>query len=239
MSHSALSQSFVLHTRPFKESSLILELLTLEEGRCSVLARGVRGAKKSSKRALLQPFQPLALSWVGRSDLKTLKQVEPLGPSIALSGIPSLSGLYMNELLLKLLIQWDPHPDIYDAYQRALYRLQSEPSPAVVLREFELGILDDLGYGIDWACDIQGDIINEQLDYGFIPEQGFVLIGQAPKSALKIKGKNILAVANRQWQTSGSLSTARKISRAVIDPLIGFKELHSRKLLQQTLAIQG
>ncbi|WP_223669535.1 DNA repair protein RecO [Kangiella shandongensis] len=238
MSQNELSQAFVLHSRPFKESSLILELFTLEDGRCSVLARGVRGSKKNNRRALLQPFQPLTLNWAGRSELKTLNQVEASGSSITLSGISSLSGLYMNELLLKLLTQWDPHPDTFVVYQKSLYRLGSEPSAAVVLREFELELLDELGYGIDWFSDIHGDTIEEALDYGFLPEQGFVPAIQAPKEALKITGKHILSIANRQWQHSGSLAAARKICRSMIDPLVGFKDLNSRKLLQQTLAIQ-
>ncbi|GAA4349947.1 DNA repair protein RecO [Kangiella taiwanensis] len=237
MNSVELTPSFVLHSRPFKESSLILELYTLEYGRCNVLARGVRGNKKSQKRALLQPFQPLAISWVGRSDLKTLKQFEASSPSFSLVGIPSLSGLYMNELMMKLLIQWDPHPDIFEAYHHSLSRLSQKANPAVVLREFELSLMDELGYGIDWSHDIHGDSIEKELDYGFLPQQGFVLLAHAPKDSLKAQGKHIRAIGERDWQETGSLALARKVCRAVIDPLVGYKELNSRKLLQQTLAI--
>ena len=238
MNSAELVDSFVLHSRPFKESSLILDLFTLDYGRCSVLARGVRGSKKNNKRALLQPFQPLSLSWVGRSDLKTLKQMEASKPSFALVGIPSLSGLYMNELIMKLLIQWDPHPDIFDVYQSSLMRLSTKESPSAVLREFELGLIEELGYGIDWLHDIHGDAIEAGLDYGFMPEQGFVLLSQAPQGSLKAEGRHIQAIGNRNWQQSGSLALARKMCRTIIDPLIGFKDLNSRKLLQQTLAIR-
>lgn len=239
MSSSELTPAFVLHSRPFKESSLILELFTLEHGRCSVLARGVRGSKKNAKRALLQPFQPLSLSWVGRSDLKTLKDVESLGQSYSLVGVPSLSGLYMNELMIKLLIQWDPHPDIFNIYQNSLYNLHKKETPSVVLREFELELIDELGYGVDWSYDTHGDLIKPELDYGFISEQGFVLLPAAPKDALKASGEHILSVGQRQWNNKGSLALARKVCRTIIDPLVGYKELNSRKLLQQTLAIQS
>lgn len=239
MDHAELSQAFVLHSRPFKESSLILELLTLDHGRCSVLARGVRGNKKNNKRALLQPFQPLSLSWSGRSDLKTLKQAEAASNSFSLTGIASLSGLYMNELLLKLLIQWDPHPDIFQQYAHALYRLSNKQTASIVLREFELALLDELGYGIDWLHDVQGDTIDAALDYGFLAEQGFILLPQASKNVLKAHGRHILAVGHGEWEETGSLALARKICRTIIDPLIGHKELNSRKLLQQTLAIQS
>lgn len=239
MNNVELTQSFVLHARPFKETSLILELFTLDHGRCNVLARGVRGNKKNHKRALLQPFQPLVVSWVGRSDLKTLKDFEASSQSYPLSGIPSLSGLYMNELMLKLLIQWDPHPDIYHSYQSALLRLSQQETPSIVLREFELALIEELGYGIDWQCDIQGETIEPELDYGFIPQQGFVLLPQAPKGSLKAQGKHIIAIAEHDWQQTGSLALARKVCRTLIDPLVGYKELNSRKLLQQTLAIQS
>lgn len=238
MNSADLVHSFVLHSRPFKESSLILDLFTLDFGRCSVLARGVRGSKNNNKRALLQPFQPLSLSWVGRSDLKTLKQMEATQPSYALVGIPSLSGLYMNELIMKLLIQWDPHPDIFNVYQSSLIRLSAKENPSAVLREFELGLIEELGYGIDWFHDIHGDAIEMDLDYGFMPEQGFVLLTQAPQNSLKAQGKHIQAIGQRDWQQSGSLALARKMCRTIIDPLIGYKDLNSRKLLQQTLAIR-
>lgn len=237
MNSSELSQAFVLHSRPFKESSLIVDLFTLDHGRCNVLARGVRGSKKSNKRALLQPFQPLSVSWVGRSELKTLKHVEAEGLPFFLAGIPSMSGLYMNELLIKLLIHWDPHPDIFSIYQYSLQRLHQKEQPSIILREFELNLLEELGYGVDWLSDVHGDLIEKHNDYGFIPEQGFIPLLQAPKHSLKVSGKHIIAVAEKDWSTSGSLALVRKVCRVIIDPLVGYKELNSRKLLQQTLAI--
>ena len=143
----------------------------------------------------------------------------------------------MNELMMKLLIQWDPHPDIFEAYHHSLSRLSQKANPAVVLREFELSLMDELGYGIDWSHDIHGDSIEKELDYGFLPQQGFVLLAHAPKDSLKAQGKHIRAIGERDWQETGSLALARKVCRAVIDPLVGYKELNSRKLLQQTLAI--
>lgn len=239
MADSELTSAFVLHTRPFKETSLIVELFTEDCGRVNVLAKGVRGNRKNSNRALLQSFQPIKVSWLGRSELKTLKQIEADGFSHRLNGIASLSALYLNELLLRLFIQWDPHADIFHLYKTSLQHLQSGDKPNLILREFELELLDVLGYAIDWQHDIHGDAIEESLTYGFIAEQGFIPQLQAPSETWLAKGSIILAVADHQWHVNGAPSLARKVCRLNIDQLLNGKELNSRKLLQQTLAMQS
>ncbi|NVJ66223.1 MAG: DNA repair protein RecO [Gammaproteobacteria bacterium] len=238
MSEQTQTSAFILHTRPFKETSLLVEAFTMSEGRVSLVAKGARSqSKKNNRRALLQPFQPLQISWLGRSNLKTLKQLDSNGLPYHLMGINNLCGLYLNELLLKLLIQWDPHPELFDVYQDTLKLLQNNKTPQTILREFELYLLDELGYGIDWAADINGDLIDDQLSYSYIPQQGFAI--EQLKRGLLIQGQLINAVAQRDWHQKGSLALARTISKHIIDQILDGKELNSRKLLQQTLALQA
>lgn len=239
MSQTDSSQAFVIHTRPFKETSLIVEIFSQEFGRLSLVARGARSAtKKSQKRALLQPFYPLEVSWFGRSNLKSLKQLESMGLPIPLKGLSNLCGLYLNELILKLLIQWDPHPELFDSYVKTLQQLDGTDSPQIVLREFERYFLDELGYGVDWSADIYGEWIEPDQIYTYIPQQGFVLENQHD-AIFRVKGELILAVSESNWQVSGALSLARKVAKNTIDILLDGKELNSRKLLQQTLALQS
>ncbi|MBD3653572.1 DNA repair protein RecO [Kangiella sp.] len=239
MADTELTSAFVLHTRPFKETSLIVELFTEDHGRVNVLAKGVRGNRKNSNRALLQAFQPLKVSWLGRGELKTLKQLEPDGFAYRLQGIASLSALYLNELLLRLFIQWDPHPDIFHLYKTSLHHLQLEDKPNLILREFELELLDVMGYAIDWQHDIYGDAIEAGMTYGFVPEQGFIPRLQTSADSWLAEGAIILAVADHQWHINGAPALARKVCRLNIDQLLNGKELNSRKLLQQTLAMQS
>lgn len=230
--------AFILHTRPFKETSLLVEAFTQTEGRVSLVAKGARSASKTNnKRALLQPFSPLQISWVGRSNLKTLRQLEATGLPFKLNGLNNLCGLYLNELLLKLMIQWDPHPELFEVYQQALKLLPETEAPQVILREFELFLLDELGYAIDWAADVYGDLIDPNKNYAYIPQQGFM--EESQQALLMLNGKIILAVAEQNWQQQGALAAARKICKSIIDQLLDGKELNSRKLLQQTLALQA
>lgn len=238
MADTELTSAFVLHTRPFKETSLIVELFTEDYGRVNVLAKGVRGNRKNSNRALLQPFQPIKVSWIGRGELKTLKQLDPDGFAHRLQGIASLSALYLNELLLRLFIQWDPHLDIFYLYKTSLQHLHAGDKPNLILREFELELLDALGYAIDWQHDIYGDAIEDGMTYAFVPEQGFIPQLKAPADSWLVQGRIILAVADHQWHINGAPALARKVCRLNIDQLLNGKELNSRKLLQQTLAMQ-
>lgn len=233
--------AFILHTRAFKETSLIIDAFTYEHGRVNLIAKGARGNScKNNKRALLQPFQPLQISWLGRSDLKTLKQLEADGLPFKLSSSNNLCGLYINELLTKLLHQWDPQYAVFEQYFITLKQLAKAEKPQLLLREFELFLLDELGYAIDWHADIDGDFIEAEKDYVYLPEQGFQMKTSVLEShnILSISGKLILDVAERSWQCSGSLALARKVCRQIIDRLLDGKELNSRKLLQQTLALQ-
>jgi len=137
--------AFVLHTWPYRETSVIVEAFTPDSGRVAMVARGAR-RPRSELRGLLQAFQPLLLSWSGQAELKTLIRAEWRGGLPLVRGSALLCGFYLNELLLKLLAREDSHPQLYAAYERALAELAAGGEQAALLRRFELGLLAELGY---------------------------------------------------------------------------------------------
>src|SRR4051812_21091773 len=153
-----MDRGYVLHSYPYRETSLILQAWTEKHGRLGLVAKGAR-RPKSSSRAVLIPFQPLALDWFGRGDLKTLKTAEPSAPATPLAGSSLLSAFYLNELLLKLTTREDPHEGLFAAYDEAITSLRAisrergvnqGPSPIEpVLRRFELRLLQELGYALE------------------------------------------------------------------------------------------
>ena len=139
---------FILHARLFKDSSLLLDALTKDHGRISLLAHGVRSKTRRSLRGILQPFVPLLMSWSGKTELLTMGSVEAVGLPYYLNGKKLISGFYLNELVMRLLHRYDPHPNIYNAYKNALISLQENNSIELTLRLFEQCFLKELGYGI-------------------------------------------------------------------------------------------
>jgi recombinational DNA repair protein (RecF pathway) len=143
--------AFVLHTYPYRETSVIVEAFTAEYGRVAVVARGAR-RPRSDLRGVLQAFQPLLLSWSGQAELKTLVKAEWRGGLPRIGGSALLCGFYLNELLLKLLAREDPHPRVYASYEAALAELAAGSEEAPVLRRFELLLLAELGYALLWCA---------------------------------------------------------------------------------------
>ncbi|MEP5568378.1 MAG: DNA repair protein RecO, partial [Halioglobus sp.] len=152
----SLQPTYILHSRPYRDTSLILEVLCAEHGRISLVSKGARRRTKGgSNAALLQPFVPLLLSFSGRSEMKTLTHVEAAGVAPQLRGERLFSGMYMNELLMRLLHRHDPHPQLFAAYGAALGELADAAPVEATLRRFELGLLEELGYGFSLLEDGQ------------------------------------------------------------------------------------
>ncbi|MFM7626325.1 MAG: DNA repair protein RecO, partial [Gammaproteobacteria bacterium] len=156
-----LAPVFVLHHRPWRDTSRMLDILSRDHGRLTLFARGVRGPR-SRTASLLQPFTPLLASWTGSGDAAQLTQVEraPVASGAdACAGLPAaalLSGWYLNELLLKLTLRVDPQPAVFDLYAQVLARLRTEPAPAPALRAFERDLLGRLGYGLELRHEARG-----------------------------------------------------------------------------------
>src|SRR5579885_3032608 len=142
-----LQPAYVLHHRPYRDTSRIVELFTRDHGRLTVFARGVRGGK-SGWAAALQSFQPLLASWSGKGEAGQLTGAELVGEPTTLASSRLMSGFYLNELLLKLLHNHDPHPDIYQLYDQTMTTLKSEADQLVALRLFEKNLLNALGFGL-------------------------------------------------------------------------------------------
>lgn len=223
-----LQPSFILHTRPFRDTSLLIELFTLDYGRISVLARNARGTRSRFK-GILQPFLPFIASWAGKTDLMSLNQIELNGQPYYLTGKTLVCGLYLNELLMRLLPKEDAHPSLFHAYQAALAGLQSD-HPERTLRLFEKELLMDLGYGIELIKDIHGNFIQPDGQYHWQPEKGFVPIFN-PGSEPIFNGNNLLALQQNNLQSMEDLQTAKKLTRLLLQPLLGHQPIRSRELL--------
>lgn len=216
-----LTDAFVLHRRPYRENSALVQLLSWRYGKVSAVARITKDS-----RGLLQPFTPLRLYLKGRGGLKNTSQIESDSLSIPLFGDALYSGFYLNELLYYLLCDEEPVPVIYTAYQQALINLASaQMSLAFVLRSFELTLLTQLGYGIPDEQSIEADCY-----YQFVSGEGFIVSDVNPQSILGIDLKRLAHLDNAD---AVLLQQAKVLFRQLIDELLGGRVLRSRELLIQ------
>lgn len=230
-----LQPAYILHTRNYRDSSLIVDFLTVDHGRVSGVVKGVRASSKSAKlrRSLCQPLVPLVVSWSGKTDLKTITLLEGRSVPVPLQGPRLFSGLYVNELLTRLLQSQDHHPELYTLYEWVLKGLLEEPLIDVVLRHFELRLLDELGYGVDLSSDIEsGDSIDPEQRYRFDPERGFIAVqgGLVASGASDLyRGEDLLAIAAGEF-TDTSRRAAKQLCRQALAVHLGSKPLRSREL---------
>ena len=233
MSKRVQQQSgYILHHRPFRDSSQILDLLTVDHGRIAVVARGSRGAK-SRLAGVLRPFLPLRVSWVARTDLGTLTGAEAAGPPSDLRGDALLSAYYVNELMLNFLHRDDPQPEVFMLYADVIVSLGSDADVAATLRDFELEVLSLLGYAVnlDHEAGTHEDIDPDR-HYAYRVEDGPVPVSR-DEGALVYRGSVLRAIAARQFQDEEVLRAANRLLREVISYHLGGKELQSRKVLRE------
>ncbi len=228
--------AFILHQRQYRNTSLILDVITLNHGRVGIVARGVRNSKKNTA-SQLQPFRQLLLSWTGRGELFSLTDVEEANfdPSnIRLTGEALFCGYYVNELTLKLLPQDDPHEDIFVLYNQTinhLYGDQSGVEPA--LRYYELALLESLGYQLALHNEVNsGDVIDEDTAYCYVVDRGPVYadLNQAP--GINISGRTLLALANWDFSSSDTRVESRRLLRVLINQQLDGRPLKSRELFR-------
>src|SRR3954468_11419949 len=162
---------YVVHTYPYKETSLIVEAFTRRYGRVAVLARGAR-RPRSAMRGVLLSFQPLRLTWSGSSELGTLIAAEWSGGVPALAGLGLMCGFYVNELVLRLLPRDDPHEALFDFYTEALNQLSGGAEQGPALRRFEKRLLAELGYAPLLERDAASEPIDPERQYVYEPERG-------------------------------------------------------------------
>lgn len=228
-----LEPAWLLHHRPWSDSSRILELFTREHGRVTLFAHGAR-RPRSPLRSVLRPFAPLLVSWSGRADGGTLTAAEA-GEGIApLSGPRLLSGFYLNELLLKLLAKEDRHAAVFDAYAASVVELAAGEE-ARALRAFERVLLEELGYGLDLERDaVDGQPVECDRYYRFEPGRGVFAVRDADRAAEALAGRALLAIARGDYGQPESQRAARGIFGAAIAHCLEGRGLASRDVMLAT-----
>lgn len=232
-----LARAYILHTLPYRDTSRILEVFTREHGRLSVFARGVRGPK-AKLASLLQPFQPLLLSFTSRADAAQLVSAEGevaghphSNPGSLTGGLPPaalLSGFYLNELLLKLTTRHDPNAGLFDGYREALVALTAGRAPEPALRHFELRLLEEVGYGLDLTQTVAGGPISAQGYYHFRPSEGLLTASAEHSGA--VRGRSLLKLAQGNLREGPELSDARKVLSAALEHCLEGRPIVTRAI---------
>lgn len=231
MNHEQLC-AVILHKRPYRESSFLVDVFTRELGKSAAVCKGVRNSK-NDKKSLLQPFQPLLIKLSGKHELKNLNQLEAAQRMYALHGKQLYAALYLNELVNRTLPSEVPVPELYDHYIRSIQGLSTDSEMEVVLREFEIALLDELGYGIDFHSDWQtSSAIEPDSYYTYVIEHGFQKLASPIQSKNCFEGVVLAKIAKNQWDKK-SLLYAKRIMRLALSSLLGSKPLKSRELFQQ------
>ncbi len=219
--------AFVLHTRPWRETSLIVDIFSRHHGRLGLVARGARRAGAAVKARLI-PFQPLTLSWFGKSQLRTLHAAEWQGGGLMLRGHALMCGFYLNELLLRLLPDGDAHETLFDHYTLALADLNTRPEVEPVLRRFELDLLSELGYAQSLGHLAGGGELDPEARYGYAVGEGVI----PPVSrATTYSGRTLLALAAGDFSQPATLAEGKILMRTLLAHYLGDKPLATRQLL--------
>ena len=233
VSNHHTEQAFVLHARAYSNTSTIIEILTEHAGRIGLLAKGAR-TPKSAFYGVLQPFIPLFVYFGGKGDLPTLYKAEPVAGLAVLQGEQLYHGLYLNELLMRLLHRHDPHPGLFALYRDTLQSLQNQPVPDIVLRYFELQLLEELGYGLNLSIEINsGEPVIATQRYHYVVDQGPVSLAEPTQAALCVDGATLLALQTRQLSQAEHRQQAKLLMRAVLDHYLGEKPIKARELYRQ------
>lgn len=224
---------YVLHTYPFKETSLVVELFAHGFGRVATTAKGAR-RPRSAMRGMLQSFQPLTATWSGKQELKTLHSLEWGGGLLLLQGEALMCGFYLNELLLRLLPREDPHDTLFEYYSATLKDLANSHNLATTLRRFELKLLQELGYAIPLSIDVHNAPILESQTYRYEAEHG-AMASSATMSrydnGVQLTGKTMLAMANDDYTSLQTQQQSKQLMRYLLAHYLGDKPLHTRQLL--------
>ncbi len=223
-----LQPAYILHYKKYRETSLLLDVLTRDYGKITLLAKGVR--KTTSRTvSLLQPFVPLDISCAGNRELKILTHVESSRPIKRLSGMPLYCGFYLNELIQYFLPAYEPYPEIYSDYQQSLFDLADAKAVEKVLRMFEYNLLENTGYGLQLFEDRRhGRVILADEYYRYDVESGPVQQNDGPYS-----GKTLIALRDRNFQDRQVCKEAKRLLRAVIAYHLAGKTFKSRIFLTQ------
>jgi len=227
---------FVLHSYPYKETSLIVDVFSRDHGRIALVAKGAK-RPHSQLRGVLQTFQPLSVGWSGKSEVRTLTAAEWVGGLLPLEKSALLCGFYLNELLVKLLARDDPHPALFNHYVSALNHLAHDEPPAIVLRKFERALLRESGVAGDWTrCTTSGaQVLADQL-YVVDPESG-------PRPARvadtwpKVLGKTLQDMDNEDYADAVTQTQSKFLMRFLLAHHLNGATLNTRQILIDLLQL--
>lgn len=223
---------YVLHTYPYKETSLVVELFTHDFGRVSAVAKGAR-RPGSAMRGMLQSFQPLLGAWSGKLELKTLHSLEWYSGLLMLQGEALMCGFYLNELLLRLLPREDAHEALFDEYTQTLKLLSLAPDDSAnILRRFELRLLQALGYAVPLTQNIRDEAVTAEAHYYYVPEVGPVSSKHDyQENGVQLSGKTLLDMAQDDYADLQTQQQSKQLMRLLLAHYLGDKPLHTRQLL--------
>ncbi len=224
--------AYLLHRRAYRNTSLILDAFTPGSGRVALVAPGAR-ARRPGRGVLLEPFTPLLLNWRGSGEMKTLSSADQTGGAITLSGPALAAGLYLNELLIKLLPREDAHPALFVKYGESLHGLRGDSMALqAALRRFEKQLLDELGVGLILDRDAGGASIDPARQYVYEPEAGpRIAHTRASRSGPFLQGASLIALHDDVLERPEVLRDLRRLTTMVLNHHLGGRPLRSRELL--------
>lgn len=218
--------AYILHYQHYRETSLIIEALTRDFGRVSLIAKGVRKTK-SKTVGLLRPFKPLCLSFMGNSGLKIITQIEAADLPGELTGMALYCGYYVNELIGHFLHKDDPYPELFQHYQECLINLSGREVYEPALRIFELYLMDAIGYGLNLGYDYHSEKpIESNKKYLFNKDGGFIEDRNG-----QFSGNTLLAMQQKKFDDPKVMNEAKFLMRIVIDHHLQGKQLKSRSVI--------
>lgn len=224
--------AFILHSYPFRETSLLLEVFSRNHGRLPIVARGAR-RPRSVLRGVLMNFQPLRLAWFGKGEVRTLHSAEWQGGQPQLSGTALLCGFYLNELLLNLMARDDAHESLFDYYQQTLQRLAHEQDHAATLRCFEKHLLQELGYALLLDREAgSGRPIIAEAEYRYVVEHGALPESPDAPEGLTVLGKTLQDIAADDYRDPVSARQGKQLMRMLLNHYLAGKVLHTRELIR-------
>jgi len=223
---------YVLHTRPWKETSLVLELFTRGHGRMVAVAKGAR-RPHSQLRPLLLPFQPVLVTWSGRSEVRLVHSVEWQGGVPQLGGKALLCAFYLNELLMAALVREDPHDRLFDAYDGVIRELAGGAALSAILRRFEIVLLRELGFGLELETEAEtGAPVEADRLYRYSPERGaMALAAEREPDAWTVRGRTLLDMAQGEYADPQTGAESKRLMRGLLSHHLGNPELRSRELV--------
>lgn len=227
-----LTPCFILHQKPYRETSLLLDVLSQDYGRVRLIAKGVR-QKKRSQTGLYQLYQPLLIAWIGQGELQTVKAAEANGARYILKADSSYCGLYINELMLKLLALHAAEPAIFKCYHDTLKELQQTDNIQLLLRLFEKRLLNHLGYGLVLDREFESGALIESQHYYYYQANAGLARWHPGQKQVAISGRSLQHLLNGSGFDKQSLTEIKQLMREVIDFYLGGKPLQSRQLFTE------